>query len=101
MPWPPIKTLDVNMTELMLERPAAYDDEEGMKIANFKEYQYALLDKLADDIKAETINADFISPVPSRHRPCRNKGRGLISAPFDLQHTSLLVGSATNLAAEP
>jgi len=62
-----IKTLDVSISELTFDKLSNGEDEEAMKIAKFKDEvirplineQYAVLDKLAADIKANAIDVDF------------------------------------------
>jgi hypothetical protein len=69
-----IKRLDVGITEEMLCRLANYDDAEGMKIGAFKDQvvrpiideQYAILDRLGQDIIAGKIDIEFYKAEFSR-----------------------------------
>jgi hypothetical protein len=62
-----IKTLDVSISEIMFDKLSKHEDEEGRKIARLKDEvirplineQYAVLDKLAADIKANAIDVNF------------------------------------------
>jgi hypothetical protein len=69
-----IKSLDVGLFELMLEKLSNYEDDEGRKIGKFKDEvinplikeQYAILDRLAADIKGNSINVEFYRTQFSR-----------------------------------
>jgi hypothetical protein len=62
-----IKTLNVSMFELIFEKLSNHEDEEGLKISKLHDEvirplideQYAILDRLAADIKANTIDVDY------------------------------------------
>jgi hypothetical protein len=63
-----IKKLHVNMFELIAKKLANYEDDEGLRLGKLTDEiiyptiikeQYVILDSLAADIKANTINIDF------------------------------------------
>lgn len=62
-----IKTLQVGMIELMFEKLSNHDDAQGIQIGKFTDEviqplvneQYAILDRLAADIKANKIDVNF------------------------------------------
>jgi hypothetical protein len=69
-----IKTMEVGMMDLMLEKLANYEDDEGKRIGKFidevlgplMKEQYAILDRLEADIKANTLNLGFYQTQFSR-----------------------------------
>jgi hypothetical protein len=62
-----IKTLNVSMFEFIFEKLSNHDEEEGIKVSKLHDQvirplideQYAILDRLGADIKANSINVDF------------------------------------------
>jgi hypothetical protein len=62
-----IKTMDIGMRDLMCERLANHEYDEGKRIGKFIDQvvtplikeQHAILDRLEVDIKADTLNLDF------------------------------------------